>query len=239
MGLATLIDSVAAIKKLVYDDKVLTMDEVVKAIDANFEGYEVVQQMMLNAPKFGLNDPYADSIGKELDKIVWEYLDQHRGVHGEFISARWIPITNHIYSGKIIGATPNGRKAGAFLSEGCAASQGCEVESPTTLLLSNRNIKNMTNPHRNGRLLNIKFPPAAVAGEMGTKKLMAFVRSWCDLRMWHAQFNIINADTLKAAQETPEKYKDLIVRVAGYSAFFIDLSEQLQDEIIARSEMEM
>ena len=239
VGLATLIDSVAAIKKLVYDDKVLTMDEVVKAIDANFEGYEVVQQMMLNAPKFGLNDPYADSIGKELDKIVWEYLDQHRGVHGEFISARWIPITNHIYSGKIIGATPNGRKAGAFLSEGCAASQGCEVESTTTLLLSNRNIKNMTNPHRNGRLLNIKFPPAAVAGEMGTKKLMAFVRSWCDLRMWHAQFNIINADTLKAAQETPEKYKDLIVRVAGYSAFFIDLSEQLQDEIIARSEMEM
>ncbi len=239
VGLATIIDSIAAVKKLVYDDKVLTMEDIVKAIDANFEGYEVIQQMMLNAPKFGLNDPYVDNIGKELDKIVWNYLDKHRGVHGEFISARWIPITNHIYSGKIIGATPNGRKAGEFLSEGSAASQGCEITSPTTLLLSNRNIKNMTNPHRNGRLLNIKFSPASVAGEMGTRKLMSFIRTWCDLRIWHAQFNIVNADTLKAAQQEPENYKDLIVRVAGYSAFFVDLSEQLQNEIIARSELEM
>ena len=239
VGLATLIDSVAAIKKLVYDDKVLTMDQVIKAVDANFEGYEVERQLMLNVPKYGVNDHYADSIGKALDKIVWDFLDNHRGVHGEFISARWVPITNHIYSGKIIGATPNGRKSGEFLSEGVAASQGCAIESPTALLLSNRNIKNMTNPHRNGRLLNIKFSPASVAGEEGTKRFMSFVRTWCDLRLWHAQFNIVNGETLKEAQRHPEDYQDLIIRVAGYSAYFVDLSAQLQNEIIARTELEV
>ena len=238
VGLATLIDSVAAIKKLVYDDKVLTMDQVVNAVDANFEGYEVERQLMLNAPKYGVNDLYADSIGKGLDKIIWDFLDNHRGVHGEFISARWIPITNHIYSGKIIGATPNGRKSGEFLSEGVAASQGCAIESPTALLISNRNIKNMTNPHRNGRLLNVKFSPASVAGEEGTRRFMSFVRTWCDLRLWHAQFNIVNGETLRAAQEKPEDYQDLIIRVAGYSAYFVDLSTQLQNEIIARTELE-
>ena len=238
VGLATVIDSIAAVKKLVYDDKVITMDEMLKALDANFEGYEVIQQMMLNAPKFGVNDLQVDNIGKELDKIVWEYLDKHHGVHGEFISARWVPITNHIYSGKIISATPNGRKAWEFLSEGTAASQGCELGTPTDLLLSNRNVKNMTNPHRNGRLLNIKFSPASVAGEEGTKRLMNFIRTWCDLRIWHAQFNIINTETLKAAQKEPDKFRDLIVRVAGYSAFFVDLSTQLQNEIIARSVLE-
>ena len=150
---------------------------------------------------------------------------------------RVVPVTFHIPSGKVTGATPNGRKAGEYLSEGSSASHGAENNGPTAILLSNRNVKNEGYKERAARLLNIKLSPGMVAGEEGTKRLFSFIRTWCDLKLWHVQFNVVNKDTLVAAKAEPMKYKDLIVRVAGYSAYFVDMSPTLQDELIGRAEL--
>lgn len=214
------------------------MDEVVRAIDANFEGYEPLRQRLLNAPKYGNNDPYADDLGRELDLAVEAYVHAHRGLHGEAFSNRLVPITNHIPAGAVVGATPDGRKAGDYISEGCSAAHGAEHSGPTAILVSNKYVKNEGFSERAARLLNLKLSPALVAGPEGTKRLVSFIRTWCDLRLWHVQFNIINKDTLLNAQKKPEKYKDLIVRVAGYSAYFTELTPKLQDELIERCEHE-
>lgn len=235
-GFGTCVDSLAAIKKLVYEDKRITMDELIKALDANFEGYEAIRQMCLNAPKYGNDDPYVDSIAKEIDAIHLDYLSKQKGVMPEIVSMRMVPVTIHIFIGKVTNATPNGRKAGLPLSEGSSASHGCDTHGPTSNMLSNAKSKNMRFRNRHTRLLNLKLSPGSVAGEEGTKKLMQLIRTWCDLKLYHVQFNIINRETLEAAQEDPEKYRNLVVRVAGYSAYFVELSNDLQNEIIARTE---
>lgn len=239
IGYATAIDSLAAIKKLVYEDKVISMDTLIKALDADFIGYEPIQQLLLNAPKYGNNDAYADAVGKAMDQVAFDYLTNHHGPHGEHFSDRVVPVTYHVPNGAVIGATPDGRKAGHYLSEGTSSSHGAEQAGPTAMLLSNRAVKNEGCSQRAARLLNIKFSPSALAGEEGTKKLVSFIRTWCDLKLWHVQFNVINKDTLLAAQKEPEMYKDLIVRVAGYSAYFNDLSPMLQTELIERAEQVM
>jgi len=235
MGYATTADSLAAIKKLVYDDKVLTMAEVIDALRKNFEGKEVIKQMMLNAPKYGNNDPYVDKIAKDLDKLAVDYTKKYTQETGLELDVRLVPVTAHVPFGKVVGATPNGREAFFPLSDGASASQGCDTNGPTSVLMSNFKSKNYGEHYRASRLLNLKFTPAAVAGEEGTEKLLAFVRAWCNMKLWHVQFNIVNRETLVEAQKEPVKYKSLIVRVAGYSAYFCELSRNLQDEIIART----
>lgn len=237
VGFATLVDSIVAVKKLIYDDKKITMRELVDALEANFEGYEAVRELLLHAPKYGNNNSYADEIGRMVDKVPVEYFSHHRGTKGDLVVSRLVPVTIHIPSGMVVGATPDGRKAGDYLSEGCSASHGADQNGPTGILLSNKAVKNEGYKERAARLLNIKLSPASMAGEEGTKKLMALIRAWCDLRLWHVQFNIVNKETLIAAKNDPEHYKDLIVRVAGYSAYFNDLSPILKDELIERSEL--
>lgn len=237
VGFATLIDSLTAVKKLVFEDKVITMDELLKALDADFEGYEVLRQQLLNAPKFGNGDAYADAVGRSVDKVTSDYLASHRGANGEFFSYRIVPVTSHIPGGKVVSATPDGRKAGEYLSEGVSASHGAEGNGPTGVLLSNKRIKHEGNMERAARLLNVKLSPSTMAGEEGTRKLVALIRAWCDLKLWHVQFNVVNKDTLLKAKEEPENYRDLIVRVAGYSAYFVDMSPTLQDELIGRAEL--
>lgn len=236
IGFATVIDSLVAVKKLVYDDKKLTMDELLEALDTNFEGKEAIRQMCLNTPKYGNNDPYVDSVGLEIEKIHMNYLKEINGTNGLQLSMRMIPLTAHILMGKIIGATPNGRKAGQYLAEGTSASHGADVKGPTSSLISNANTKNQGYNNRQARLLNVKLSPGTVKGEEGTRKLMSFIRTWNDLKLYHIQFNIINRETLLAAQQDPEKYRNLVVRVAGYSAYFTELTPELQNEIIARTE---
>ena len=236
VGYATAIDSIAAVKKLVYEDKTISMTDLVAALDADFEGYEPLRQLLLHAPKYGNNDLYADNVGREMDKVGFDYVTKHYGPHGEIFSDRVVPVTIHIPSGLVVGATPDGRKAGQYLSEGSSASHGVEQAGPTAILMSNRNVKNEGYKERAARLLNIKFSPASIAGEEGTQKLVSFIRAWCDLKLWHVQFNVVNKDTLVAAQKQPDQYKDLIVRVAGYSAYFTDLSPMLQSELIEREE---
>jgi formate C-acetyltransferase len=154
------------------------------------------------------------------------------GVH---LDLRYVPFTSHVPFGKVVSATPNGRLAYTPLSDGSSASQGADVNGPTAILMSNFMSKNYNYRERAARLLNIKFTPGCVAGDEGTEKLVSFIKTWCDLRLWHIQFNIINKETLLAAQKNPERYRNLIVRIAGYSAYFCDLSKDLQDDLIART----
>ncbi len=233
IGFGTVIDSLSALKKLVYEDKRLSMTEYMDALDCDFDGKEVIRQLCLNAPKYGNNDSYADTIGRQVEQRAVEFSSNYRTAFGGELDVRYVPLTSHIPLGKIVGATPNGRKAGEYLSEGASASHGADVKGPTGILLSNANTKNTGFKERAARLLNIKLTPAAVAGAEGTKKLVSLIRTFCDLKLWHLQFNIINRETLLAAQKEPQKYKSLLVRVAGYSAYFVDLSPELQNEIIA------
>jgi formate C-acetyltransferase len=236
VGYGTLVDSLAAIKKLVFDEKKLTMSEVIEALDTNFEGKESIRQMCLNAPKYGNNDPYVDLIGREIEGYMVSYAHKFTNLYGGTVDIDYTPVTAHVPLGKALGATPNGRKAKEPLSEGISPSQGCDVKGPTASLLSVARGMNTRYKNRAARLLNIKLSPQAVAGERGTRNLASFIRTWCDQKHWHIQFNIINNETLREARRNPEKYRNLLVRVAGYSAYFVDLSPDLQDEIIRRTE---
>lgn len=238
-GYSTTADSLASIKKLVFDDQKITIHELLDALDQNFEGKEAIRQMCLNAPKFGNNDPYVDAIARNVEEIAAAFCHRYPLYNGGSMHVRYVPITSHIAMGKCVGATPNGRRAGEFLSDGASPSQGGCYQGPGAVLLSSAASKVANYHERAARLLNLKLTPSSVEGSAGTKKLMSFVRSWVDLKLWHIQFNVINRETLIQAQKDPEKYRDLIVRVAGYSAYFVDLSPALQQEIIARSDLEL
>ncbi len=236
LGFGTAIDSLAAIKKLVFDEKKLTMAELVEATDADFQGKEAIRQMCLNAPKYGNGDAYADSIGHDIEELFIHLTRRHKSAFGGELDVRYVTITAHIPFGAVLGATPDGRKAGEPVAEGVSPSQGADRKGPTASLRSVASTRCGGYKERAARLLNMKLTPSAVAGRDGIPKLMSVIRTACDLKMWHLQFNIINSQTLIEAQKNPEKYRNLLVRVAGYSAYFVDLTPQLQNEIIKRTE---
>ena len=235
IGYGTVVDSLSAIKKLVFEEKKLTMAEVIEALECNFEGKEDVRAMLQNVPCYGNNDEYADSIARAIDKVSLSFTKEYAKELGVHLDLRYVPFTSHVPFGKVVSATPNGRYAFAPLSDGSSASQGSDKSGPTAVMLSNHMTKNYDYRERAARLLNIKFTPKCVEGEEGTQKLVDFIRTFCDLRLWHIQFNVVNAETLKAAQQDPDKYRNLIVRIAGYSAYFCDLSKDLQNDLIARA----
>ena len=236
LGYGTVVDSLAAIKKLVFEDKKLNMAEVLEALKANFVGHEAVQALLRSAPCYGNNDIFADSIAKDIDALSQEYAKECSQKRGINIDLRLVPVTSHVPFGRVISATPNGRKAWTALSDGSSASHGADHNGPTAVLLSNYISKNYHMINRASRLLNIKLSPKCVAGEQGTNKLVNLIQAWCDLKLWHLQFNIINSETLLKAQEDPESFRGLLVRIAGYSAYFCDLSPDLQNDIIERTE---
>jgi pyruvate formate-lyase/glycerol dehydratase family glycyl radical enzyme len=238
-GKATAIDSLAAVKHLIFDTKALTWDKLLTAIEANWEGHEAVRQLCLNAPKYGNGIEWVDAIGFEMETVLLDFLHQHPKPHDQPFQMRQIPITFHVPMGKVTWATPNGRPAHEYLSEGISASHGRDVKGPTVALNSMARGRNLSYREKEGDLINLKFSPASVAGDQGTRRLMQIIRTWCDLKHWHVQFNILNRETLLAAQQDPEKYRSLIVRIAGYSAYFVDLSPSQQLEIINRTEEHM
>lgn len=236
LGFATVVDSLAAIKKLVFDDRRLSMKQVITAMKANFEGFEPIREMLRSAPCYGNDDPYVDSIAKDIDaisQIAARKSTEERGVH---VDLRYVPVTSHVPFGKVVSATPNGRKAWTALSDGASASHGADKNGPTAVLLSNYHSKNYGMINRASRLFNIKLSPKCVVGDEGTEKLINLIRTFCDLKLWHLQFNIVNRRTLEAAQKDPSNYRNLLVRIAGYSAYFCDLSPDLQRDIIERTE---
>lgn len=238
MGYATVVDSLAAIKKIVFEEKKVSMEEVVEACKNNFEGHAVTRQYLLNAPKYGNNDEYADEIAKEVDRHAVEFTHKYSKELGVHLDLRLVPFTSHVPFGKVVGATPNGRLDTMPLSDGSSPTQGADSNGPTAVLLSNFNSKNYDYRNRAARLLNIKFSPNTLKGDEGTQKLVDFIRTWSDLRLWHVQFNVLNKETLLEAKANPEDYKGLIVRIAGYSAYFAELSSDLQDDLIARTTQE-
>ncbi|MFZ1864830.1 MAG: pyruvate formate lyase family protein [Polyangiales bacterium] len=238
MGFGTVIDSLAAIRSLVFDEGKLTMEALLEALEHDFDGHEAVRQMCLNAPKYGNNDPAVDQIGRDIEARFIQLAREHKTAFGGELDLRYVSVTSHIPLGAVVGATPDGRKAHEPLSESISPSQGRDMKGPTATLASISATKSAQHKERAARLLNMKLSPASLVGEAGTRKLMALVRTACDMKMWHIQFNIINRDTLLAAQKDPEKYRNLLVRVAGYSAYFVDLTPALQSEIIRRTEHE-
>ncbi|MBR1810914.1 MAG: glycyl radical protein [Clostridia bacterium] len=238
IGLGTAADSVAAIKKNIFDEEIFTFDDLKNALDNNFEGYEIIRQRLLHAPAYGNNDDYADRYAKLIDRIAAQYSHDHSAQLGIHMDVRYVSQSSNVPFGKVVGALPNGRKAWTALSDGSSASQGADVNGPTAVLLSNYTTKNTDLDNRASRLLNIKLSPSSVQGEAGDELLIKFIRSWCDLKLWHLQFNIINQETLLKARKDPQSYRSLLVRVAGYSAYFVELSPELQDDIILRTEHE-
>ena len=234
VGLGTFTDSLAAIEKFVFDEKSIPLKDLVKVMNDNFEGQERLRQRLLNrGPKYGNNDDYADRVMKEILDIYYETLNDRPTSRGGKYGIELLPTTVHIYFGSICGATSDGRKAGKPLSDGISPSQGADREGPTSVIKS---AAKMDQGRLCGTLLNQKFSPQVLKSPEDLNKLASLIRTYFKLNGHHIQFNVIDAHTLREAQAKPEEYRNLIVRVAGYSDHFVNLSRGLQDEIISRTE---
>lgn len=234
VGIGTLADSLASIKYNVFDNANITMEKLIEALSKNFEGFEPERQLFLNkTPKYGNDDQYADEMMIKAFNVYYELIDGKKAVNGGVYHIDMLPTTCHVYFGSVTGATPNGRKAGEVQSEGISPSHGADKNGPTGVLMS---AAKMDHVKTGGTLLNQKINPSLLEDEDGIEKLMAMVRTYFRMDGHHIQFNVCDAETLRAAQKNPENYKNLIVRVAGYSDYFNDLGEILQNEIINRTE---
>jgi pyruvate formate-lyase/glycerol dehydratase family glycyl radical enzyme len=234
VGVGTMTDTVTAIKYHVFDKKSLTMAELLAALRDDFAGHERVRQMLLNkTPKYGNDDDYADDVMVAIFEAYFNAIDGRKNTKGGHYRINMLPTTCHVYFGSVIGATPDGRRAGMPLSEGISPVQGADRHGPTAVVKS---VAKMDHARTGGTLLNQKFTPQLLKDDDGLDKLAHLIRTYFKLDGHHIQFNVVDAATLRAAQQNPEQYRDLIVRVAGYSDYFCDLGKALQDEIIARTE---
>lgn len=235
IGIADTGDSLAAIKKLVFDEQRLTMSELLTAIENDFEGYEDVRTMLLHdCPKYGNDDDYVDDITRAAAHISNDEVMKYYNIFGGQAQSGNVGVNSHMSFGAVVGALPSGRKAGLPLADNSSPSAGNDRLGPTALARSVGKL-NLA-PFRNGTLLNLRLSPQSVVGPDGLRKMAAFVRGLCDVGCWHAQFNLVDTCTLRDAQENPGEYADLLVRVAGYSAYFTQLHRDVQEEIIGRTE---
>jgi len=234
VGIGTLTDSLSSIKYNVYDTRYITMEKLFDALAKNFEGYEAERAMFRNkTPKYGNNDQYSDDLMLRAFNMYYSLVDGRPAVNGGIYHIDMLPTTCHVYFGSVTGATADGRKAREVQSEGISPAQGADRNGPTGVIMS---AAKMDHLKTGGTLLNQKLTPSLLADEDGIEKLMALIRTYFRMDGHHIQFNICDADTLRDAQKNPENYTNLIVRVAGYSDYFNDLGEALQNEIINRTE---
>ncbi len=218
---------------LVPEDKKYTWQELKEILQKNFAGREEVRQYLIHkTPHYGNDDDYADSIMKQVFKLFYESVNGRPSYRGGTYRINMLPTTCHVYFGSVIGATPDGRLSGLPLSEGISPVQGVDLNGPTAVIKSAAKMDHLLT---GGTLLNVKFTPQVLAGDKGLDSLVHLVRSYFRMDGHHVQFNVVDAETLKKAQQNPEAYGNLIVRVAGYSDYFNNLSEQLQNEIIQRT----
>ena len=234
VGMGTVTDSLTAIKYNVYDKKNITMSELLSGLNRNFEGHEIMQSILLHkTPKYGNDEDYADTIAEEVFETYFEAIDGRPNTKGGEYRVNLLPTTVHIYFGQVTGATPDGRNAGAPLSDGISPSHGSDKNGPTAVIKS---VARIDHSRTGGTLLNQKIMPHLLSNEEGREKLANLVRSYFKLGGHHIQFNVVSAETLRDAQLNPRSHSDLIVRVAGYSDYFVNIGKDLQDEIIARTE---
>ena len=234
VGLGTMADALTALKHHVFDGGTVPMEEMLEALRTDFRGREKLRLTLLErTPKYGNDDEYADEVMREVFEAYFQAVDGRPNTKGGRYHVNLLPTTVHVYFGSVVGATPDGRGAGRPLSEGISPVQGMDRKGPTAVLKS---AAKMDHARTGGTLLNQKLTPGLLDTEQGLMAWAHLVRGYFRMDGHHVQFNVVDAETLRAAQENPGQYRDLIVRVAGYSDYFCDLGRTLQDEIIARTE---
>ncbi|MBS3771837.1 MAG: glycyl radical protein [Bacteroidales bacterium] len=236
VGMGSITDNLTSIRYNVFDEKRLTLNELLKALEVNFVGYEELRHdLIYETPKYGNDDNYADRHAVDVFNAFYQAINGKPTARGGKYRINLLPTTSHVYFGSVINAMPDGRKASEPLSEGISPVQGADRKGPTAVIKTTAKLDHIKT---GGSLLNQKFSPSFFSDEEGINKFVSLIRSYFKLDGHHIQFNVISADTLREAQKHPEKHADLIVRVAGYSDYFNDLSEELQNEIIKRTEHE-
>jgi len=232
--MGTIADCLTAIQYHVFNKKSISMRKMLAALDADFAGHEDIQYALVyDTPKYGNDDDYADDNLVRVFEMYYGAINGRPTPRGGTYRINLLPTTCHVYFGSMINALPDGRKAGEPVSEGVSPVQGADRQGPTSVIKSVAKIDHI---RTGGTLLNQKFTPSFFKDEESITKVGQLVRSYLRLDGHHIQFNVVSADTLRDAQKYPEKYRDLIVRVAGYSDYFNDLGEDLQNEIIRRTE---
>ena len=234
VGIATITDCLSSIKYNVFDKKRFSMGDMLKALESNYEEYDGIRNLVLNhTPKYGNDDDYADDIMLDIFTTTRDLIRGRKAVCGGTYQIDMLPTTCHVYFGSVMGASANGRLAEKPVSDGISPEKGADVNGPTAVI---RTCAKMDHTSTGGTLLNQKFTPSSIAGEEGLENVSSLIRSYFELMGHHIQFNVIDKKVLLDAQKNPEEYKDLIVRVAGYSDHFNNLEKALQDEIIGRTE---
>ncbi len=237
IGIANLSDSLHALKGMVFDQQRLSFDELLSVLKANFatpEGEKVRARLINRFEKYGNDIDEVDNISAELLRHYCKEVEKYQNPRGGYFTPGSYTVSAHVPLGSVVGATPDGRFAGEQLADGGLSPMlGQDAQGPTAVLKSVSKLDNTL--LSNGTLLNVKFTPATLEGEAGLRKLADFLRAFTQLKLQHIQFNVVNADTLREAQQRPQDYAGLVVRVAGYSAFFVELSKEIQDDIIRRT----
>ena len=233
-GIADLVNSLSAIKKHVYDDKTITMHELIEALENDFQGCEDLRLMLQNTtPMYGNDIEDVDRIAGEMTDFAYDVITGCKSWRGPHFISGLYPVSSHVPHGLVVGALPYGRRAGKALADGCSPNGGTDQEGPTSVLKSVSKINHEV--HTSGTLLNMRLDPASVEGDIGLKRISQIIRTFVDLNIYHIQFNVVNSEVLRNAQQAPDEYKSLIVRVAGYSAYFTELCREMQDDIINRT----
>ena len=233
VGLSVTANSLAVIKKLVFEDNVATMSDIIDALNHNWEGYETLRAKAQAVPKYGNDDDYVDNIAKKLADYFYKDVTSYNDIYGHHFVTAFMGISNYLPTGKVLGATPDGRKAKDPINEGVSPYTGTDTSTCLAALRSSAKLSH--DIHSGGTLLNLRLNHDLVATKRGRANLGAMLQSYFALGAFHVQFNTISNEVLKDAQAHPENYKDLLVRVAGYSTQFVNLSKSMQDSIMARN----
>ena len=234
VGIGSITDMLSAIKYHVFEKKTVSFKGLLSAMAEDFNKEEELRKILWNdTPKYGNDEDYADELMLKVFEMYYDAINGRPNMKGGHYRINMLPTTCHVYFGTVTGATADGRHAGKPLSEGISPMQGADTKGPTAVLKS---ASKMDHLRTGGTLLNQKFTPSFLDDEKGISAVRQLVRSYFRMDGHHIQFNVVDAETLRKAKLNPEEYRDLIVRVAGYSDYFVDLTEELQDEIIRRTE---
>jgi len=233
IGLAVVANSLAVIKKLVFEQQQVTLATLNQALDANWQGFDALRAQAQDVPKYGNDDEYVDKIARTIANDYYRRTREYRDIFGSRFNTAFMGISNYIPTGKVVGATPCGRLAGKPITEGVSPYAGSDVRSPLAAMRSSAKMNH--DVHTGGTLLNLRLSEDVVSTAKGRRDLGNIIRAYFSLGAFHVQFNTLSTETLRKAQKDPDQYRDLLVRVAGYSTQFVNLSAEMQEAIIARS----
>lgn len=233
IGLTDCVNSLAAIKQLIYNKKAVTWNQLLNTLENDFSTDGRIRKMLLSAPKWGNDDDYVDDFGREITDFMVKEHHKYKTLTGKYLMPALLPVSSNVPMGKVVWTLPSGRKAYEPLADGISPNHGTDKLGPTAVLKSVSKLNH--EDVDGGTLLNMKFNPKSLSGEKGLEQFVAFLRTFVDLGVYHVQFNVVDKETLIAAQMNPEDHRSLMVRVAGYSAYFVELCSEIQNDIIGRT----